>query len=167
MRRQPWSVRLYQVGHRLLRRARLRRALDYHFSRGSRRFACGQNRRRGPSEAQRRLGAMGPPSRREHKRDARRTGPALLQPWPGRRAGARAHNCSILASGQPGLAPSPWDKEALWLGEVRAAQAAWLAELEPERAREFPPRWAEGLRCFAACHSGAGLPGIEARPPSE
>jgi len=66
-------------------------------SRGSRRFACWQNRRerlrnsagrpapgkrirRGPSEAQRRLGATGPPSRREHKRDARR-----------RRAGARAH----------------------------------------------------------------------------
>ena len=66
-------------------------------SRGSRRFACWQNRRerlrksagrpapgkrirRGPGEAQRRLGASGPPSRREHKRDARR-----------RRAGARAN----------------------------------------------------------------------------
>ena len=91
-------------------------------SRGSRHFACGQNRRerlrtgvpgtrrgfRGgrnsagadapvarlrPREAnsarplqpiseaaQRRLRAAGPPSRREHKRDARRTGPALLQP---------------------------------------------------------------------------------------
>jgi len=91
-------------------------------SRGSRRFACGQNRRerrrtgaprtrvgfwggrksagadapmarlrpreansarpQQPSSeaAQRRLGAAGPPSRREHKRDARRTGPALLQP---------------------------------------------------------------------------------------
>jgi len=47
--------------------------------------------RRGPCEAQRRLGAAGPPSRREHatprgysgaapKRDARRTGLALLQP---------------------------------------------------------------------------------------
>ncbi len=79
---------------------------------GSRRFACGQNRRewqrtgapgtrlgfwggrnsagrpapgkrirRGPCEAQRRLGAAGPPSRREHKRDARRS-----------RAGARAHH---------------------------------------------------------------------------
>ncbi|HVA63663.1 MAG TPA: hypothetical protein VNF74_08055 [Terriglobales bacterium] len=89
MRRQPWSIRLYQMGHRLLRRARLERALDYRF-------------------------------------------------------------CSILASGQPGLPPSPWDEEALWLGEVRAAQAAWLAELEPERACEFPQRWAKGLRCFAA-----------------
>ncbi|HUX68239.1 MAG TPA: peptidylprolyl isomerase [Terriglobales bacterium] len=51
-------------------------------SRGSRRFACWQTRR-GPSEAQRRLGATGPPSRCEHKRDARR-----------RRAGARAHRVS-------------------------------------------------------------------------
>ncbi len=67
-------------------------------SRGSRRLACWQNRRerlrnsagrpapgkrirRGPSEAQLRLGASGPPSRSEHKRDARR-----------RRAGARAHH---------------------------------------------------------------------------
>ncbi|HUX67319.1 MAG TPA: hypothetical protein VMV31_07510 [Terriglobales bacterium] len=42
--------------------------------------APGKRIRRGPSEAQRRLGATGPPSRREHKRDARR-----------RRTGARAH----------------------------------------------------------------------------
>src|SRR6185437_1382856 len=49
--------------------------------------------------AQRRFGATGPANRREqaarpaarpHKRDARRTGPAQLQPWPARRAGARA-----------------------------------------------------------------------------
>ncbi|HVA62503.1 MAG TPA: cyanophycinase [Terriglobales bacterium] len=70
----------------------------YIESRGSRRFACRQNRRerlrnsegrpapgkrirRGPCEAQRRLGAAGPPSRREHKRDARRS-----------RAGARANH---------------------------------------------------------------------------
>ncbi|HUX67367.1 MAG TPA: hypothetical protein VMV31_07750 [Terriglobales bacterium] len=105
MRQQAWSERAYQNGHRLLRRARLQRVLDYRF-------------------------------------------------------------CSILASGQPGLPPSPWDEEALWLGEARAAQASWLAELEPERAREFPQRWADGLRCFAAALRGTRAEGALGLAPT-
>ncbi|HUX66270.1 MAG TPA: DMT family transporter [Terriglobales bacterium] len=71
-------------------------------SRGSRRFACRQNRRerlqnsagrpapgkrirRGSNRAPRGFGATGPPNRREHKRDARR-----------RRVGARAHHGYLL-----------------------------------------------------------------------
>ena len=56
--------------------------------------APGKRIRRGPSEAQRRLGATGPPSRREHKRDARR-----------RRAGARAHQRCWCPSASAGATP--------------------------------------------------------------
>src|SRR6185437_5239035 len=50
-------------------------------------FGGGTLSRRDPARA----GRPRPPAARPHKREARRTGPAQLQPWPARRAGARAN----------------------------------------------------------------------------
>ncbi|HUX65890.1 MAG TPA: sugar transferase [Terriglobales bacterium] len=70
----------------------------YGLSRGSRRFACWQNRR-GPSEAQRRLGAMGSPSRREHAAPRIDSGAAHKRDARRRRAGARATQDYLATAG--------------------------------------------------------------------
>lgn len=46
---------------------------------------------------------------------------------------------------------SGWDEAALWLGEAGPGDLEWLSELAPPAAAaEFPQRWRQGRRCFAA-----------------
>lgn len=58
--------------------------------------------------------------------------------------------CEILLSDHAPRPVSAWDQGSLWMGEVGVAQLDWLSAFAPDRVQEFPARWSEGQRCFAA-----------------